>query len=122
MKFRNLFAAFVLVFFSIHSIGQNIELEIKTSNESDKINNGVARVIVKGGTETYTYKWSDRETSLNSLIADKLTEGKDYSVLVTDAEGNESEIKFMIPAESADEKINSFFFGTSTGKRILISR
>ncbi|MCF6364648.1 MAG: amino acid carrier protein [Bacteroidales bacterium] len=99
----------LFIFISVLSFGQNFEFEIKTSNKSKKINNGVASIIVKGGTAPYTYYWSNQSTSLNSLIADGLTEGKEYSIEITDAKGIKAKKTFVIETTSADEKINSFF-------------
>lgn len=101
---------FITLFFSFYQLSsQELTVNIKTSNESHKIKDGVASVQVIGGTQPYTYKWSDRSTSLKSIIADGLTEGVDYSLEVTDSEGLKGTAIFMIPAKSADEKINSFF-------------
>jgi len=106
---RSLLLSIGFIIVTSLSFGQNLELDIKISNQSKKINNGVASVIVKGGTAPYIYYWSDRSTSLNSVIADGLTEGKEYSLEVTDANGLKSKTNFTIPSTSADEKINSFF-------------
>jgi AGCS family alanine or glycine:cation symporter len=101
---------FITLFFSFYQLSsQELIVNIKTSNESHKIKDGVASVQVIGGTQPYTYKWSDRSTSLKSIIADGLTEGVDYSLEVTDSEGLKGTAIFLIPAKSADEKINSFF-------------
>ncbi len=99
----------LLVFVSSNVYSQNLKIDLKTSNYSKKIKNGAAELYVTGGQEPYTYKWSDKETSLSSFIADGLTEGTDYKVVVTDAEGLKDSVTFVIPAESADERINSFF-------------
>jgi len=99
----------LFIFFASNLIGQNLKIDLKTSNYSKKIKNGTAELHVTGGQEPYTYKWSDKNTSLHSFIADGLTEGSEYKVVVTDANGIKDSINFVIPAESADEKINSFF-------------
>ncbi len=106
---KRLLLSAILIFLAGLTFSQELNLEVKLSNQSKKINNGVARIIVKGGTEPYIYKWSDQSISLSSLIDDELTEGEEYSVIVTDASGLKNVINFTIPAESADEKINSFF-------------
>ena len=106
---RSLLISIVFVLLTSLLFSQNLEIQVKISNQSKEINTGVASIIVEGGTEPYTYKWSDQSTSLTSLIADELSEGKEYSVKVTDANGLKNDIRFTIPAESVDEKINSFF-------------
>ena len=109
---KSVIKLFTVIFFIssvILSQAQSLKLNIKTSNYSKKIKDGAAEIIVKGGQEPYTYKWSDVSTSQTSAIADGLTEGRDYKIVVTDAAGLKDSINFVIPAESADEKINSFF-------------
>ncbi|NPA45035.1 MAG: amino acid carrier protein [Chlorobi bacterium] len=106
---RSLLLSIIFIITTILSFGQDLELELKLSNQSKKINNGVASVIVKGGTAPYKYYWSNQSTSQNSLIADGLTEGKEYFLEVTDANGKKGKTTFTIIANSADEKINSFF-------------
>ncbi len=106
---KTLKVVILFVFVTSNLIGQNLKIDLKTSNYSKKIKNGVAELHVTGGQEPYTYKWSDKGTSLHSFIADGLTEGSEYKVVVTDANGIKDSINFVIPAESADEKINSFF-------------
>ncbi|MCF6184984.1 MAG: SprB repeat-containing protein [Bacteroidales bacterium] len=103
-----LITLFVFLFINV-SKAQNLKLNIKLSNYSKKIKDGHADIKVSGGKEPYTYKWSDRSTALTSFIAEGLTEGKDYKVVVTDADGLKDSINFIIEAKSADEKINSFF-------------
>ncbi|NPA67862.1 MAG: amino acid carrier protein [Chlorobi bacterium] len=109
MKFFKIpFILFLL--FAVSTLSaQKLNLKIKTANLSDKIKDGMAEITVYGGTEPYKYKWSDKSTSQNSLIADGLTEGAPYTVTVTDAEGLSETVNFTVPPESADEKINSFF-------------
>ncbi len=110
-----LFIVLFLVFFINVSQAQKLQLDVKTSNLSKKIKDGLAEIKVSGGKEPYTYKWSDQSTALTSFIADGLTEGTDYKVIVTDSEGLKDSINFVITAESADEKINSFFIPLVAG-------
>ncbi len=86
-----------------------LKLEIKLSNESLKIQDGYAKVIVKGGHAPFTYKWSNPNTPLTSYESEGLIEGSEYTVKVTDTNGKEASISFEVPSESADEKINAFF-------------
>jgi len=107
--FKVLKVLILLIFISSSVLSQKLKLDLKTSNYSKKIKNGVAEINVSGGKEPYSFKWSDKETSLSSFIADGLTEGTDYKVVVEDSDGLKDSISFVIPAESADERINSFF-------------
>lgn len=86
-----------------------LQLEIKLSNKSLKIQDGVARVEVKGGKAPYRYKWSNSNTALTSSESTGLIEGSEYTVKVTDANGQNKSIAFIVPASSPDEKINAFF-------------
>lgn len=115
----NLKAAFfclaATVFFVSNTQGQDLNIEVKTTNESGKISNANARISVENGQPPYTYKWSNKETPLTSELAVGLTEGKKYQVLVTDRNGATGFAKFEIPAESADERINAFFIPVVNG-------
>ncbi len=124
LKTVNLLIVFLLVTVKLFSTTQDtikasvshefssqkeLQLEIKFSNKSLKIQDGYAKVIVKGGQAPYTYKWSNPNTPLTSFESEGLTEGSKYTVKVTDKNGEENKIAFKVPAKSADEKINAFF-------------
>ncbi len=107
--FGKLFLVIPLSFLLQISQAQRLDINVKTYNHSKKIKDGAAEIKIIGGKEPYVYKWSDKNTPLNSFIAEGLTEGTNYKVTVTDADGLKDSISFIIPPESADEKINSFF-------------
>lgn len=86
-----------------------LQLEIKLSNPSMQIQDGYAKVNVKGGQKPYTYKWTNQNTPLTNNESEGLTEGSEYSVVVTDINGKTAKISFKVPTSSADEKINAFF-------------
>lgn len=90
-----------------HSAKEAFEVQVEWTNPDSEINNGTAKVIVKGGTAPYLYKWSNVETPLASDESHGLIEGMKHSVLVTDAEGNSVSKTFKIPAESITEIFNS---------------
>lgn len=90
-----------------HSTKEAFEVQVEWTNPDSEINNGTAKVIVKGGTAPYLYKWSNVETPLASDESPGLIEGMKHSVLVTDAEGNSVSKTFKIPAESITEIFNS---------------
>ena len=79
-----------LLSFCALTTGFSQELTVvgKTYNVSNNINDGAIELEVDGGTEPYTYKWSNQETPLTSKSAKGLVEGIPYSVTVTDAAGN----------------------------------
>ena len=88
---------------------KDLAFDIKMSNESLKIKDGFAKVVVKGGKSPYTYKWSNRNTGLKSRESSGLTEGSEYTITITDANDSTLTKTFVVPTESADEKINAFF-------------
>ncbi|MEO2062317.1 MAG: SprB repeat-containing protein [Christiangramia sp.] len=75
----------VLLSFPIQA--QNLKVNADSGNTSKLINDGYIKLKVSGGTPPYTYKWSDKNTSLESSSAYNLTEGTPYQVLITDSKG-----------------------------------
>jgi AGCS family alanine or glycine:cation symporter len=86
-----------------------IEATLDISNDSENINDGRAEVIVESGTPPYTYKWSNPGTPLDASMSRGLVEGLDFSVLVTDANGDQLLLTGKVPATSTEERINSVF-------------
>ena len=76
---------------------------------TSEINDGIIAVIVTGGEPPYQYYWSNKNTALDENISYGCTEGTEYSVLVTDANGLKAKKTFFIEAKSIQEKINSAF-------------
>ncbi|HET8803694.1 MAG TPA: amino acid carrier protein [Aequorivita sp.] len=92
---------------SIFSLSaQEIKINAEIENPSDIINNGRIELDVQGGVPPYQYKWSNQSTSLESNHAEGLTEGKKYSVVVTDSNGNKVEESFTVPAKAITERMN----------------
>lgn len=91
------------------SVFGQLDAEIEISNDSQGIKDGRAKVIVKGGVPPYTYKWSNQNTPLDSPSSSGLTEGLDFNVVMTDAEGNQVALVDKVPAKSTEEIINSLF-------------
>lgn len=85
----------------------NARLEI--SNDSEKINDGRAKVVVSDGQAPYTFKWSNQSTPLTSKMSSGLVEGRPFTVKVTDATGETVELEATIKAQSTEEKINAVF-------------
>ena len=99
----------LLSVFSLNLFSANFTAELKTENTSDQINDGTAYVVVSGGVAPFTYKWSDQNTRLSSSSCEGLTEGSSFSVVVTDAEGTQQELKGTVAVKSTEEAINSAF-------------
>lgn len=99
----------LLVLISFQSFSKNFEAILKTDNPSDEINDGIAFVEVNGGTQPFTYKWSIQTTPLEHSDCSGITEGSEFSVLVTDADGTQKLLKGSIPVSSIEEVINSTF-------------
>ena len=99
----------ILTVFSFSVFSADFSAELKVENPTAEINDGEAYVITSGGTPPFTYKWSSEKTPLSSSNCKELTEGRDFSVVVTDADGNTKELSGKIETESIAEKINKFF-------------
>ncbi|AVR47145.1 amino acid carrier protein [Christiangramia fulva] len=82
---KYLITLIVLLSFPIQA--QNLQVNADLGNTSKLINDGYIKLKVSGGTPPYTYKWSDKNTSLESSSAYNLTEGTPYQVLITDSKG-----------------------------------
>ena len=96
--------------FSIFGLSaQELDVKAKIGNPSKVINNGFIELDVTGGTPPYQYKWSNQATSLHSNKTEGLTEGIDYSVVVTDSEGNSVEKTYKVEAEAITEHFNGTF-------------
>lgn len=97
------------IFIILPSFSAPFKAELKVENPSGKINDGEAYVITTGGIGPYTYKWSSQSTPLSSNACSGLTEGSEFTVLVSDADGNTQELAGKVKAESVEETINSLF-------------
>lgn len=106
---KNFFS--VLLASMLFSFTANAQLSATfTANTgSDAINDAVATVTVSGGQAPYTYYWSQKSTPLSSNVSTGLTEGSEYTCLVTDAKGDTTLVKVMAPPANIDESINAFF-------------
>lgn len=105
-KILSLFGAILLTAIATNA---QIDATLEISNDSEKINDGRAEVVIVNGVAPYIYKWSNPETSLTSFGSSGLTEGVEFTVTVSDVEGSEITLVGLVPAESTEEKINSVF-------------
>jgi alanine or glycine:cation symporter, AGCS family len=100
----------VLLFsFCLFTLNAQISAKLVVENPTPEINDGIARVEVDDAKGPYTFKWSKQSIELSSSICDELTEGREFSVLVTDNVGNEKLLTGVIPTVSIEEKLNSSF-------------
>lgn len=96
-----------LIFTVICSAQINIEFE--TENKSGELRDGYAKAIVTGGTEPYEYYWSNNKTATTSNVSLKLLEGKEYTLVVTDAKGEKATGVVTVKTENISEDINIGF-------------
>lgn len=107
MKSISALLAFIL--FTGLNINAQLSGNLSISNDSEKINDGRAIVNMETGEAPYTYKWSNQSTPLTSSMSSGLVEGVEFSVLVTDANGETLELSGEVQPESSEELINSLF-------------
>lgn len=107
MNQRYILPLFLLLTSLVYS--QELIVNEKLINPTKSINDGIIELDVSGGTPPYTYKWSNQNTSLDSNRSENLTEGVEYSVVVTDASGNSIEKSYEVSAESITERFNGSF-------------
>ncbi|MCF8294956.1 MAG: alanine:cation symporter family protein [Bacteroidales bacterium] len=88
---------------------QPLEIHFETYNPSAKINDGKAQAFITGGSAPYQFYWSKNDIGKEDDLATGLTEKKNYTLVVTDANGNTASAEIMVPAESVNEKINAAF-------------
>ena len=83
---------------------QNFQLQLNPNTHN--IGDGTASVVSQDSIASA--HWSNLQ-SIDSISADGLKEGINYTVQVSFANGNKQEQSFVIPAVSSEEKMNSFF-------------
>ncbi|PRP67275.1 amino acid carrier protein [Nonlabens agnitus] len=103
---NKLLSLFSFLLIASFTNAQQIELTAKKVNPTTEINDGEISIIATGGQEPYTYKWSNQSTPIDASTARGLTEGIDYTVEVTDAQGASASGVFKIEAEHITEILN----------------
>lgn len=86
-----------------------LKVEFETGNKSGKLSDGWAHAKVSGGQSPYSFYWSQGSTSLVSDTSSGLTEGKWYTLKVTDAAGDTLIDKVVVTPINSSEKINAWF-------------
>jgi AGCS family alanine or glycine:cation symporter len=100
----------VLLFcFSLFSGYAQISAKLVIENPTPIIKDGIAKVQIDDDNGPYTYKWSKQDIELSSPDCKGLTEGREFSVLITDNKGNQQVLVGVVPKESLEEKLNAFF-------------
>lgn len=103
---------YLLLCLTLLAFAVNAQQELRVNeavmNPSDIINDGAVELQVTGGTPPYTYKWSDKDTPLSSNKAVGLTEGVEYSVTVTDANGATVTEMYTVETQAITEVFNGF--------------
>ncbi|MCT4581851.1 MAG: amino acid carrier protein [Flavobacteriales bacterium] len=107
MKFK-IIALLSFLVCSFYTTAQ-ISVEFETGNKTDGLKDGFAKAIVKGGTPPYQFYWSNNATALTSDLSEKLVEGKEYTLVVTDANGEKAESTVIVPTKNLSESINIGF-------------
>jgi len=106
---KKLLLLFITTFSFLTSTFSQFDVKEKITNLSEDINDGKISLIVSGGEVPYEYFWSNSSTPLTSHFAEKLTEGVEYSITITDANGLKTEKKYIVETESFQEDINNAF-------------
>jgi len=106
---KKLLLLFITAFSFLTSAFAQLDIIENITNLSEDINDGKISVTISGGEYPYQYFWSNPKTPLYSNTSAKLTEGVEYSVIITDANGLKAEKIFIIETESFQEKINITF-------------
>lgn len=99
----------VLILLTLVGFSTEFKAKLRMDNPTPQINDGIAYVEIKGGVQPFTYKWSVQKTGLEESSTPGLTEGSEFTVLVTDGDGDQQLLKGTVPVESAEEAINATF-------------
>jgi AGCS family alanine or glycine:cation symporter len=113
-----MFKHFLTLFLSLlilTSQAADFKAHLKFENPGSQINDGIAYVVTEGGVPPFQYKWSHQSVSLGSSSSRGIAEGTSFTVLVSDAEGTEVELKGKVPVESVEEGINAAFIPIVNG-------
>jgi len=111
-KILSLFGAILLTALAVNA---QLDATLEISNDSEKIKDGRAEVVILDGVGPYIYKWSNPDTPLTSSNSSGLVEGVNFSVIISDANGNQLTLEGKVPATSTEERINSVFLPVVNG-------
>ncbi|TXD84468.1 hypothetical protein ESY86_05225 [Subsaximicrobium wynnwilliamsii] len=94
---------------STSKANDRLRVEAETGNPTSVINDGYIELNVLGGTPPFSFKWSNRETALESNKASGLVEGIPYEVIITDSQNKSISRSYTVKAQSITETFNSKF-------------
>lgn len=102
-----LFLAFCFVSTTLPA---QFQVDVKTINPNGEIDNGEAEAVVTGDyVAPLQYFWSQASTPLTSNKSQGLSEGPEYTLEVTDANGTSVSSTFRVQPNSAAEHVNKTF-------------
>ncbi|MEM1327011.1 MAG: gliding motility-associated C-terminal domain-containing protein [Bacteroidota bacterium] len=96
----------------------NLVVNVETTPTCRDANDGAATITIEGGTEPYTINWgNDTEGNINTGLA-----AGAYQVIVTDANGNERVINYIIDQINLDVSVETIqqACGTDEGGSIFL--
>jgi len=105
----------LLALFFTTNLNAQLNAKLELANDSESIDDGRAQVKILSGTPPYTYQWSNPDTELDSDHSTGLTEGVEFSVVITDATGESTKLVGEVEAESTEERINAVFLPVVNG-------
>lgn len=109
MIMNKLFFSLIFLLSTQFSLSQELEVIETITDNSGEINTAKITIAVNGGTPPYKYYWKEKSRKITDSVVRGATEGKNYSVKVTDSLGVSKEITFQVPAISVPEKLSSAF-------------
>ncbi len=105
----------LVALFLTSSLSAQLSAKLEVANDSEKINDGRAKVVMLSGTPPFIYKWSNPNTELDSENSAGLTEGVTFSVEVVDVTGESIKLEGRVKPESTEERINAVFLPIVNG-------
>ena len=100
----------IIIFLSQFSIAEQLTINNQILSEgTNKINDASINISIIGGAPPYEFFWSDPNSNRFSNESKKLTEGKEYTLIVIDSNNDSLIHNFKINPKSTQEKINASF-------------
>tara|TARA_B100000787_G_C16184195_1_gene293629 strand:+ start:309 stop:2099 length:1791 start_codon:yes stop_codon:yes gene_type:complete len=106
---NKLFFSLIFLLSAQFSLAQDLEVNETITDNSGEINTAKITIAVNGGTPPYKYYWKEKSRKITDSVIDGATEGKEYSVKVTDSMDASKELTFQVPAISIPEKLSAAF-------------
>ena len=106
---NKLFFSLIFLLSAQFSLAQDLEVNETITDNSGEINTAKITIAVNGGTPPYKYYWKEKSRKITDSVIEGATEGKEYSVKVTDSMDASKELTFQVPAISIPEKLSAAF-------------